>query len=327
LRILPCMRQRYLSLFCGTIVFLFATCKKDQLKFHSVQKMVSNTNCRLNHVRFISPTTVIAAGGIQFYQSEIVISHDGGYTWSSFSDPAAPKEMFGMAVTSFNKIVLCGVDGDVLTSADSGSTWKFNRIQDWSQYMSGTFITQDTGIFVSTVLQRQCSITRIDSSFKTIDAQTYTFGANNIYFRSKDTGYLIGYGTVMKTTDRGNTWNFLDVQDDNFMSLCFINDTIKMCGYNGSIYSSSDGGNSWTMLRNGNDFTIPHHGLLDIMFSDSLHGWIACDDGTLLYSNDGGNHWSEFETFTSEAIRSFALCPNNDILAVGDNGNIYRITP
>ncbi len=251
----------------------------------------------------------------------------GGYTWSATSNTDAPKEMFGMGVSPNGNIYLCGVDGDVLHSKDNGTTWQFNRIYDWLHYDGGTFPTPDTGIFVSTVLQRQCTITRIDSSFNILDEKTFLFGLNNIYMTSQSTGYVIGYGTVMKTTDRGNTWNFQDVNGDNFNAMDIHGDEIWMCGYTGSIFHTTDGGNSWQRLRNGNDITLPRYYLMDIVFKDELNGWAVCDNGKMIHTDDGGNHWEEYNQFTTASLRSIALCPNGDLLAAGDNGAIYRITP
>ena len=320
------MRRSYIIYHIFIVVF-FAGCKKDLLHLQKVQQLNSNTTTRLNHIRFINNNICIAAGGGEFLQSEIVRSTDGGYTWTAYSDSAAPKEMFGMGVSANGNIYLSGVDGDVLHSKDSGKTWQFGRINDWNVYFGGYFPTPDTGIFVSSVLQRQCTITRVDSNFNILDEKTFLFGLNNIYMTSPTTGYIIGYGTVMKTTNTGNTWNFQDVMNDNFTSMDIHGDEIWMCGYNGGIYHTTNGGNNWSRLRNGNDITLPRYYLMDILFTDEQNGWAVCDNGKVIRSDDGGQHWEEYEQFTTSALRSIALCPNGDLLVAGDNGVIYRITP
>ena len=312
--------------FLSLVVIFFSGCRKDLLHWQKVQKLTSNTTARLDNVRFVGNNICIAAGGVQFLSSEILRSVDGGYTWSVYSDSNAPKELFGMNVTEGGDVYLCGVDGDVLHSHDSGRTWKFGRAGDWLPLVGGTFTTRDTGIFVSTTLQRQCTIVRVDSNFKTIDEKTYPFGLNNIYIATPVTGYVVGYGVVMKTIDRGATWNFQDVAGDNFTAMDIRGAGIWMCGENGSIYHSSDG-TGWQELRNGNDITHPHYSLRCILFKDELHGWAAGDDGKVIYSDDGGNHWMEYDQFTTSALRSMALCPNGDLLVVGDGGVIFRILP
>ena len=319
---------RYLKCFTAAIFILFTfSCKKDLLSLHKVQQLNSNTTARLNHIRFIGNNICIAAGGVTFAQSDIVRSVDGGYTWIAMTDPDAPKELFGMGVSALGTIYLSGVDGDVLHSKDSGRTWQFNRIGNWDQYTGGVFTSADTGIFVSSVLQRQCTITRIDSSFDIIDQQTFNFGLNNIYMTSATTGYIIGYGTVMKTTNAGATWSFLNVENDNFTAMDIHGDEIWMCGYMGSIYHTTDGGNNWQRMRNGNDVTLPRYYLMDIKFTDEQNGWAVCDNGKMIYSDDGGQTFVPDQKVTSLSLRSIAACPNGDLLVTGDNGTIYRITP
>lgn len=318
--------SRLLSVFFLFVIIFFNSCKKDLLHWQKVQQLNSNTTATLNNVRFMGGNICIAAGGSTFYQSDIVRSTDGGYTWSAYSNTSAPKEMYGMGISPYGIIYLCGIDGDVLYSKDSGNTWKFNRIGDWLVYRGGYFPSPDTGIFVSTILQRQCTITRIDSNFKILDEKTHLFGVNNIYPAGQRTSYLIGYGTVMKTTDNGNTWNFQDVAGDNFMAMDIHGEEIWMCGYNGSIFHTTNGGNNWQQMRNGDDVTLPRYNLLGIVFKDALNGWAVCDDGKVIRTDDAGNHWMEYDRFTTSALRSIAICPNGDLIVAGDNGNLFRIT-
>ncbi len=314
--------------FLSFCFFLCAgSCKKDLLQLQKVQQLTSNTTTPINNIRFIGADICIAAAGVKYQQSVVLRSADGGYTWNSTSYPAAPKAMYGMCISPSSTMYLCGIDGDVLYSKDSGKSWQFSRVNDWLYYISMSFPTKDTGILVNTILQRQSTITRIDSGFNIIDEQTFLFGLNNIYMVNATTGYVIGYGTVMKTIDRGTTWLVQDVANDNFMSMDIHGNEIWMCGYAGSVYHTTDGGVHWQRQRNGNDLTLPRYDLLDIKFKDEQNGWAVCDDGKMLHSDDGGNHWEEYDRFTTSALRSIAICPNNDLLVAGDNGSIFRITP
>jgi photosystem II stability/assembly factor-like uncharacterized protein len=319
---------RYSTYFLTAMFILFAfSCKKDLLYWQKVQQLNSNTTTTLNHISFINNNICIAAGGVSYTQSEIVRSVDGGYTWSAISDSDAPKEMFGMNTSPDGSIYLCGVDGDVLHSKDSGKTWQFKRVENWLVNFACSFPSPNIGILVNSVLQRGSTITRVDSNYNIIDQQTFTFGLNNIYMVTPSAGYVIGYGTVMNTTDSGKIWNFQNVEGDNFEAMDIHGEEIWMCGYMGSIYHTSDGGKTWQRLRNGNDITLPRYYLMDILFTDEQNGWAVCDNGKVIHSDDGGQHWEEYNQFTTSSLRSIALCPNGDLLVAGDNGGIYRITP
>ena len=317
---------RLCFIFLLLVSFFFAGCKKDLLHFQRVQQLTSHTTARLNNVRFISDSVCIAAGGVTFDQSVMLRSVDGGYTWQATSSSDAPKEMYGMGMSPNGDIYLSGVDGDVLRSADSGRSWHFHRINNWLVYKGGYFPTPDTGIFISSVLQRQCTITRVDPTFRIIDEQTFLFSLNGIQMTSADIGYIYGYGTVMKTTNRGDTWAFQDVQGDNFTAMDAHGAELWICGSNGSVCHTYDGGSSWQTLRDGNDLALKRYMLRSILFRDSQHGWACGEDGVMLFSDDGGHHWMEYDRFTTNTLRSIALCPNGDLLVVGDGGVVYRIS-
>ncbi len=317
------------SFWCIISLFVFSTffsCKKDQLLLQNVKKIIINSNSDFHHVKFLNDTVCIIAGGIEFLKAEILKSNDGGFTFISNSYPQAGKAMLGMSMGANNSIYLCGTDGTVLYSSDLGTNWLFNRI-DWNVYVGGTFVNADTGIFISTVLQRQSTITQVNSNFQIFENKTYLFGLNDIYMLNSSTGYVIGYGIIMKTTDYRKSWKTLSIVDDNFTAMDIHENVIWICGANGSIYLTNDGGDNWRKLRNGNDITIPHYGLRSIIFKDMDSGWAVGDDGIFIHSDDGGLHWAEYKKFTTNNLRSITVCPNNDLITVGDNGTIYRITP
>ena len=308
------------------LVLFAASCKKDLLHWQKVQQLNSGTTSRINHITFLGSDICVTGGGLQFDKAEVLRSVDGGYTWSSRSYPEAGKGMYGMCVTQWGNIYMCGTDGTVLHSADSGASFQFGRIGTWAFFVGASFPTPDTGIFISSILQRGGAITRIDSGFHIIDNQEFIFGLNDIYMTSSTLGYVVGYGAVMKTTDRGNTWNYQDPIDDNFTAMDIHGDEIWMCGANGCIYHTLDGGNHWQQYRNGNSLALPHYGLRCILFKDEHNGWAAGDGGKLIRTDDGGQHWAEYDQFTNSTIRSLAICPNGDLLAAGDEGILFRLT-
>jgi len=304
---------------------LFCSCKRDQLEFQRAWKIESHTTYKLNNIAFLDDTTCVIGGGSTFYSSVMLRSTDGGYTFTTDSSADAPKEMYGLGISADGSVCLSGIDGCVLQSKNKGKTWQFHRINNWLVNRGGCFFTPDTGIFVSTVLQRQCSITRVDSAFNIIDEQTFQFGLNNLYMTDANTGYAIGYGVIMKTADRGTTWKYLTVKGDNFTAMDIHGNEIWTCGSAGGIYHTTDAGDSWERLRNGNDISLPGYMLRCILFTDAMHGWAAGDDGKVMYTNNGGHNWIDYKRFTTTSLRGITRCPNGDLLFAGDAGGIYRI--
>lgn len=318
MRCLPTLMFAFCLLLC-------AACKRDLLSLDKAWRLDSKTNYRLNNIAFLNDSICIAAGGSTFYSSVMLRSADGGYTWAADSSTEAPKEMYGMTVSPAGIVYLSGIDGGVLASIDKGKTWRFHRIDNWLVYKGGSFLTPDTGIFVSSVLQRECTITRVNADFKIVDTQTFQFGLNKIHVQDKNTAIVLGYGVMMKTTDRGNTWQYLPVDGDNFTGISQYGTHLWVCGAAGSIYHSADNGTNWERLRNGNDITRRRYMLRSIVFTNAQNGWAVGDDGLLIFSKDGGKNWMEFKPFTTNHLRSIALCPDGDMIVAGDGGSIYRV--
>ena len=318
---------RYLNFFLLVLLALLAdSCKKDVLHWQKVQQLSSGTTNRLNHVRFLNDSTCIIAGGEHFASAEVLLSADGGYTWNFNSYPQAGKGLYGMGVSPDGTIYLTGSDGVVLHSKDNGSSFQFDRILDWEYYVGGSFVTPDSGVFISTHLNEAGSITKVDAGFKVTAKKTFNFGLNDIYMTSPMVGYVVGYGAIMKTTDGWNTWSYLAPNDDKFMAMDIHGDEIWLCGYAGCVYHTIDAGEHWKKLRNGNDLALIHYRMQDIVFKTTKKGWAVCDDGKVVYTEDGGTHWMEYDRFTTYSLRSIALCPNGDLLVAGDNGSIFRLT-
>ena len=308
------------------LILLIPSCRKDTLHWQKVWQLNSGTTSKLNHLRFLNDSTCLIGGGVHYESAEVVRSVDGGYTWQVTSYPQAGKGLYGFGISPNGTVYLCGTDGVVLHSADNGSTFQFNRIGDWEYYVGGTFITPDSGIFISSHLNDHCSITQVDSNFTITDKQEFNFGLSDIYIPNPVIGYAVGYGAVMKTTDGRRTWHFQEPTDDKFMAMDIHGDEIWMCGYAGCVYHTLDGGEHWQRQRNGNDIALIHYRMLDIKFKTSLNGWAVCDDGKVVYTDDGGYHWMEYDQFTTNALRSLAFCPNGDLLVCGDNGGLFRLT-
>lgn len=108
-----------------------------------------------------------------------------------------------------------------------------------------------------------------------------------------------GNYTLLKTSDEGKTWNrivSLVLRNLNYNGLFALNKTdIWLVGDSGSVYHSSNAGDSWTRhtlpLEYGSD------DLLRVAASSSSDIWIVGDVDTsdqypiMIHSTDGGNTW------------------------------------
>jgi photosystem II stability/assembly factor-like uncharacterized protein len=320
------MHRRLYFLFLIVIVFPGA-CKKDLLHLQNVQQINSYSDSdQLNKILFLNDSIGFIVGGLRFTEAIILSTHDGGYTWQKKSYPVAGKALHDMVRAPSGALYTCGFDGKLLHSNDTGKTWLFNQLEYFS--FTGLAFSDATHLLVVGGVSFGSGIREYIDTFGHLlkrDSLPYQF--NKIMMTSGQTGYLCGYGVMTKTTDGGKTWNFQNLRKDDFTAMDIHGDEIWVCGYNGGVFHTTNGGGSWERLRNGNDITIPGYHLNGIVFKDSRHGWAVGENGILIYTDDGGHHWAEYDKFTTNALRCIAICPNGDLLVAGDNGALFRIVP
>ncbi|MFT5779383.1 MAG: photosystem II stability/assembly factor-like uncharacterized protein [Crocinitomicaceae bacterium] len=115
--------------------------------------------------------------------------------------------------------------------------------------------------------------------------------ANSLYdvhFPDQTTGYVAGYyGTVLKTTDTGDTWSTLvSTTNEDLEAVFFITpDKGFVVGMN-TMLATVDGGVNWTTVI----LPVSDH-FLDIEFIDSQLGFCVGAGGIILKTTDGGANW------------------------------------
>lgn len=119
------------------------------------------------------------------------------------------------------------------------------------------------------------------------------------------------------------TYNYLQGVD-------FVDeDTGFICGYDGEIYKTVDGGNSWFQLKSN---TCKH--LWSIKFINSNQGFIAGNNGTILKTSDGGGTWNNintsiitdfFHVYFFDELNGWITGSYNTILRTTNGGNDWEI--
>ncbi|MGL4597033.1 MAG: WD40/YVTN/BNR-like repeat-containing protein [Bacteroidia bacterium] len=163
---------------------------------------------------------------------------------------------------------------------------------------------------------------------------------NDVFFTSRDTGYVVGNDSVLlRTTNRGNTWTRLNDVDNyspgNLNGIwMFSNGT----GYIAPVYQSgvpqtANSGTSWNTNLNSVNPCFPD----GLFFASPNNGFLfgqGCFGGAFISHWDGVN-WSGGSlldyTYLGNGnyiqIRGVAYNPStNTAVAVGDRGKIFRST-
>ncbi len=113
-----------------------------------------------------------------------------------------------------------------------------------------------------------------------------------VHFLDVSTGYVAGdNGTILKTTNGGETWEDVSEFTDDFYGIHFLSpDTGVVAGANGLIVRTLDGGNNWSVVSI--DVNVD---LLTVSFYDDV-GIIGGQEQTILTSDDIGESWTTYQT-------------------------------
>lgn len=152
---------------------------------------------------------------------------------------------------------------------------------------------------------------------------------NDVQFVTDQIVYAVGNsGTVIKSTDGGNTWSDISFGETrNFTSLYFFDENT---GYVGGPFNTggggstemlaktTDGGATWEVISSFDfdDFN-------DMEFLDDQTGWVASADGKVLHTTDGGGNWSS-RNAGSEDLFDFHVQNDSTYWVAGEYGSLYN---
>lgn len=149
----------------------------------------------------------------------------------------------------------------------------------------------------------------------------------SLFFTDSLTGWAAGSGSIIHTNDGGENWVEQDPLDAwRIATVKFTSSTKGWVGGEG-LFMTEDGGTTWE--RDSTIwFSIGGYGdIKDINFTDSLHGWIVGNNGRVLYTSNGGEHWTDtiinFVTYSD--LLGCHFINDSTGWAAGGNGTIVKI--
>lgn len=305
---------------------LFCSCKKDQVQPAHTEQIVIPTTADINKILFVNEDVGYMAGGIRYDQSDLLRTTDGGKTWSLFRMGAdGKKAVYGLAASA-GRVYGVGFDGKIFLKTSDNTDWRYVQTNWWEWFQDITFTEANKGFIVAGNAYRNGRIFQTDSLGTILHVDSFDFELTDVDFPVPETGYVCGFGAVLKTTDGGANWVLQNARGDYFKSVCaFDKDNVWIAGYNGSIIRTQDGGRNWERLRNGDDPLLKRYRLRAILFKSLETGYAAGDNGLVLKTDDGGKHWMELQSFTKNDLRCLAFHPDGSLWAAGAEGGVFRI--
>ncbi len=149
----------------------------------------------------------------------------------------------------------------------------------------------------------------------------------SLFFFDSLTGWVAGNGSIINSNDGGENWVEQDPLDAwRIATVKFTSRTKGWVGGEG-LFMTEDGGTTWK--RDSTIwYSIGGYGdIKDINFTDSLHGWIVGNDGRVLRTSNGGEHWNDtlinFVTYSD--LLGCHFINDSTGWAAGGSGTIVKI--
>ena len=303
------MKIFLLLIFLKTNVLLFA-----QVDFH--WQNPKPTGQHLTSIFFTSNDTGFVCGAY----GEILKTTNAGNAWTHANIPQK-NYLFSIQFSKTNhSLGICaGTNGLILRTTDAGSSWQtLSRIT--SETLLKVTFAENGSIFIcgtGGVIMRS---TDNGQNF-TILSSGIADVITSINFPNAQTGYAVAQGTLIYTSNAGETWSKKKLNyPSDLYSVLFINEKIGWISGAGSLLlRTTDGGATFTQIK-----TETFDELVDIQFADADTGYILGSQ-VLIKTIDGGKNWSRVYHFSfGSSSKSLCQLDNKTIMVCGVDGIIEK---
>jgi photosystem II stability/assembly factor-like uncharacterized protein/pimeloyl-ACP methyl ester carboxylesterase len=184
----------------------------------------------INHGKIDYKIHIYAVGRVGS-PANMMVSHDGGETWTSNSMNNDCKMLFDIKMFDKNNGFVCAASDEdmeksnalILKTSDGGKTWK--KVYQSNRPFEGTW----------------------KASFPTKEVGYVTI-------QSYNPDPSVKQQRIAKTTDGGNTWNEINLVEDaeaREFGIGFIDENHGFVGTMNTCYETKDGGKTWTKVNLG----------------------------------------------------------------------------
>ena len=271
-------------------------------------------------IHFVNKDTGWAVGA----NGTIIKTTDGGSNWTnSISNTTTPilkvKSYNGQIViaSGYGGIILRSIDGGEtfaqVTSNVTGDLWGLQMINDTLGWACGTLNslakTTDGGI-----------------SWQRILTPGYTSDYWWLEFLNENYGFIAGNGYVLRTTDRGISWDIIPAGDSYHLFCLDVIDSLHLAaaGYGGFNYAaknlySSDGGDNWIA---GDTLTTEAVNCIQYINPDT--GYLVMDEHYYGKTTNRGQVWDYIYNPEMGEFEFQFLLNNNLGYSAGTGLSIYK---
>ena len=254
-----------------------------------------------------------------------LISGDEGYVWKTtnggitWNNNFTGKRYYDIKFADSQTGYTVGVD--ILKTTNAGTSW--SNVQQDADVGSISLIGQNYGWAVGGAGSILKTTNAGQDWIRISDGDHYHL--NSIDFANRYCGIAVSLGgKIIHTTNGGQNWElsaFFPSSGHLYSVTYPDSQNAWTSGHYGTIYHSSDGGNTWTLQNSG--VSIP---LRSIHFINADTGWVAGNTGIMLKTTNGGQNWSQLNTGTTGWLHTIFFLDTNYGWAGGSYSTLIKTT-
>jgi photosystem II stability/assembly factor-like uncharacterized protein len=312
--------KKYLFLLFVISLF-FLGCKKEKFYLSWIEHN-SPTELTLNAVHFTDDSTGHIVGGNVWNDDIYLKTTDGGTTW--FEDTLNGKEIYHMQFNSDNNGFAVAWGGDFYFKENPQSYWEYHNLGfPFEAFRGVSFWEKESGIIVTGGAFRSGKIIYVNDNFEASIVDSFSQELSAVFHSEKDIVHAVGYGIVLRSTDGGNTWKKKDIIGDFFRAIHFPTSEVGYAvGHSGSIIKTTDAGENWNFIRNGDAISTSNKSFRSVFFVDEDHGYVVGHDGLFWRTKNGGDDWETMPDLPKVDLHDIFI-RNGRGFIVGKKGKIF----
>ncbi len=237
--------------------------KKSPPSFIIDPQVVANPDPAMKTIRDVNLLPHPAKAGFAVGDSGLIMrTTNRGGTWLMYNNARIPANLNAFAFVALDRLYAVGDSASILKKGTTGLAW--NKINPPDEFLTSkpnfysVFFANDTGIIVGA--NGAIAISKNAGAIWNSRTSTTTSTLRGIFFGPKGANafdYRVGWvvgdnGTILKTTDLGETWAKKETPvSANLYKVTFVDSNRgRAIGDGGTILATSDGGETWTQSTN-----------------------------------------------------------------------------
>jgi photosystem II stability/assembly factor-like uncharacterized protein len=312
--------------FLALLLIVFSACKKDRVSVDVVDLSRPQSDYIYSSIAQLGNAFFIAGGSRWSASSLLRLNANNQLTEISLDVNDQQKGLYGVDCLPDGHIAAVGYEGQLYVSDDSGKSWRIQRQIESKPYQDIAWLTTDSVLIVGGIsFNKGFSLkSSIWHQPEIQDFDLRNFEIVDIDHAEKDVYYLAGYGAIMKSTNRGQHWDFTAANNDYFKGMDWINALEGVAvGYAGLILQTKDGGDHWEKVAASG---LPkNRKCLNVDMNMQGDFVIAGEHGFMAFKRAGASEWRTVRPFTDKDLRALKIVNNQDVLVCGNGGGVYLV--